>query len=82
VFWAVNGYLLGREYFELVAMRHHGRQEARDMRKQNGGRVFLSGCIVAVLFTAPVLNLAALVIGVAAMVHLHCVMVLGRAGAA
>ena len=43
---------------------------------------FFAGCIVAVLFTAPVLNLAALVIGVAAMVHLHCVMVLGRAGAA
>ena len=37
VFWAVNGYLLGREYFTLVAMRHARARGARALRKRNRG---------------------------------------------
>src|SRR6476660_3885449 len=34
-FYAGNGYLLGSEYFEMVAMRHLPSEEARRLRKAN-----------------------------------------------
>ncbi|MFW6077635.1 MAG: EI24 domain-containing protein, partial [Hyphomicrobiales bacterium] len=34
-----NAYLLGREYFEMVAMRHMPPDEARRLRKENAPRV-------------------------------------------
>ena len=39
-FYAGNGYLLGREYFEMVAMRHLPPDEARRLRKANLATVF------------------------------------------
>ena len=39
-FYVGNGYLLGREYFEMVAMRHLPAEEARRLRKaQHGLRI-------------------------------------------
>jgi len=70
VFYAANGYLLGREYFELVALRRVGPEEAKRLRKINGHEILLAGVVVALLLTVPVINLAAPVIGVAVMVHL------------
>lgn len=70
VFYVVNGLLLGREYFEMVALRHLSAADARALRLANRGRVFRAGAVVAVLLTIPVVNLAAPVAGVAAMVHI------------
>jgi CysZ protein len=70
LFWAVNGYLLGREYFELVALRRLPPATARTMRHAYAGRVFLAGVVIAFLLTIPFLNLAAPVIGAAFMLHL------------
>lgn len=42
LFWAINGWLLGREYFTLVAMRRIGRQKAKALRSQNSGRIWLA----------------------------------------
>lgn len=70
VFYSANGYLLGREYFELVASRRLGRAQARSIRKAHRWRVFFSGVMVTFLLTLPVLNLVAPVIATAAMVHL------------
>ena len=70
VFYAVNGYLLGREYFELVALRRTGPEEARRLRKTNRGKVFVAGVATALLLTIPVVNLLAPVVVTAAMVHL------------
>ncbi len=69
VFWILNGYLLGREYFEIVALRRLGQQEARSLRRAHGGRVFLAGLVVAVLMTLPVLNLLMPVVGAAFLTH-------------
>ena len=53
-FYAGNGYLLGREYFEMVAMRHRSPEEARRLRKANLATVFLAGLIIAcLLYTSP-----------------------------
>lgn len=70
VFYSVNGYLLGREYFELVALRRVGFEEARALRKANQGRLFVAGVAVAFLLTVPLVNLLAPLVATAAMVHL------------
>ena len=70
VFYAANGYLLGREYFELVALRRADIAEVRALRDVYRGRLFVAGVVVAVLLTVPVVNLLAPIVGTAAMVHL------------
>lgn len=70
VFYSVNGYLLGREYFELVALRRVSPQDARSLRKAHRGELFLTGIVTALLLTMPVVNLLAPVVVTAAMVHL------------
>ncbi len=70
VFYAVNGYLLGREYFELVALRRAGNAETRALRKAHRGQLFLTGVVIALLLTVPVVNLLAPVTATAVMVHL------------
>jgi len=70
VFYSVNGYLLGKEYFELVALRRVGPKEARILMKANGGRLFVTGVLIALLLTVPLINLLAPIVATAAMVHL------------
>jgi len=70
VFYAVNGYLLGREYFELVALRRAGNAETRALRKAHRGQLFLAGLVIALFLTVPVVNLLAPVTATAVMVHL------------
>ncbi len=69
LYYAVNGKLLGREYFEIVALRHMGGAAATDMRQRNSGKIWRTGAITAGLLTIPGLNLIAPIIGTAAMVH-------------
>lgn len=66
---AVNGYLLGREYFELVALRRLDPRQARKVFRHHLGKLWLAGAIIAMLFGIPILNLAAPVIATAFMVH-------------
>ncbi len=56
-FFALNGYLLGREFFELAAMRHVSAAEARSLFHGHWYEVFLAGLIVSALVAVPVLNL-------------------------
>lgn len=70
IFLALNGYLLGREYFELVAQRRLPASEARQLQRQLRFRVWLAGAIIAMTLTIPVFNLVAPVAATAFMVHL------------
>ncbi|NJO55726.1 MAG: hypothetical protein HC834_04475 [Rhodospirillales bacterium] len=70
VFYGVNGYLLGREYFEVVALRRLDPLTAKRYRRTHRLRVFLAGLVIAFLFTIPVINFVAPVIATAAMAHL------------
>jgi CysZ protein len=56
-FYLGNGYLLGREYFELAAMRHVPPAEAKALRKANRLTVLLSGLVIAGIASVPILNL-------------------------
>jgi CysZ protein len=70
--WFVaNAYLLGREYFELAAMRFRSAPEARAMRRYFAGPVFMAGLIVAAFVSVPVLNLATPLFAAALMARLH-----------
>ena len=70
VFYLVNGYLMGREYFELVALRRIDGSAAKTLRQAHRGQVFGAGLLTTVLFSLPVVNLVAPIIAAAAMVHL------------
>ncbi len=70
VFLGLNGYLFGREYFEVVALRRLELTAARALRTRFAGRVFLGGIAIAGLFAVPLVNLVAPVIATAFMVHL------------
>ena len=69
LFYGLNGYLLGREYFDLASRRHLSAAAAARLRKANAGRVYLAGALIAVLATMPFVNFVAPIIGVAAMTH-------------
>ncbi len=69
VFYGLNGYLLGREYFELVAVRRLGAAQGRQLRKIYRGRVLLTGVVIAILLTLPVINLVMPLVATALMVH-------------
>jgi CysZ protein len=71
ILFLANSYLLGREYFELAAMRFRPPFEARAMRKANSTYVFLAGMVIAVFVSIPVVNLATPVFAMAFMVHVH-----------
>jgi uncharacterized protein involved in cysteine biosynthesis len=71
VFWVVNGLLLGREYFTMVAMRWVGRVEAKRLRKRFSGTIWLAGILMAVPLSVPVLNLVIPIIGAATFTHLY-----------
>lgn len=70
VFLGLNGYLFGREYFEVVALRRLDPTATRAARHRFGGRVFIAGVVIAGLFAVPFVNLVAPVIATAFMVHL------------
>ena len=70
VFYLVNGWLAGREYFETVAFRRVKEGEARDLRKPFGFQLTLAGAAIAFLAVIPIVNLIAPVIATATMVHL------------
>jgi uncharacterized protein involved in cysteine biosynthesis len=70
-FFIATAWLLGREYFELAAMRFRPPAEAKAMRKDNAAIVFTAGLIIAAFVSIPIVNLATPLFGMAFMVHMH-----------
>ncbi|BBD35405.1 cysteine biosynthesis protein CysZ [Aminobacter sp. Y103A] len=70
-FFLVNGYLLGREFFEFAAMRFRSEEDAKDLRRRNAGTVFMAGLVIAAFLAVPILNLLTPLFAAAMMVHLH-----------
>ena len=74
-----NAYLLGREYFEMVAMRHMPPDEARALRKHNAPRVLAAGFIPALLAVVPFVNIITPLFSTVYFVHIFK-RIRGRAG--
>jgi len=70
IFWAVNGFLLGREYFTLAAMRRVGRKRAKQLRRKNFVTIWAAGILMAMPLSVPLLNLLIPILGAATFTHL------------
>ena len=70
IFYGVNGYLLSREYFEMVVHRRLPPEQAKVLRKAHQGRLMMLGVVIAFLLTVPILNLVTPIVATAAMIHL------------
>ena len=71
IFFLATAYILGREYFELAAMRFRPPAEARALRKRNAMMVYVGGLFIAAFVSIPIVNLATPVFAMAFMVHVH-----------
>lgn len=69
IFWTLNGYLLGREYFQLVAARRLGMKAATQMRKKHYWEIWMAGIFMAVPLSIPVINLIVPILGIAVFTH-------------
>ena len=65
-----NGWLLGREFFELASLRHLSRSASDALRRRHSGKIFASGLLISVLTVIPALDLIAPFFGAALMAHL------------
>ncbi|AKO98389.1 MAG: EI24 domain-containing protein [Marinovum algicola] len=71
IFWGMNGFLLGREYFTLAAMRRIGREGAREMRRKHGTTIWIAGILMAMPLSVPLLNLLVPILGAATFTHIY-----------
>jgi CysZ protein len=79
VFYILNGYLLGREYFEAVALRRLSAGEVGELWRREKGRLIVAGVVITLMLTIPFLNLVAPVVATAFMLHLfESMRVVGR----
>jgi len=70
LYFIINGILLGREYFEIVAPRRMDFKVVRQKRRKHRIKLFVSGVVIALLFTIPLINLVAPIVATAFMVHI------------
>ncbi len=70
-FLVVNAYLLGREYFDLAALRFHPKRDVDTLRRRHRGRIYLAGLAIAAFVAVPILNLLTPLFATALMVHVH-----------
>ncbi|WP_254447379.1 EI24 domain-containing protein [Ruegeria sp. HKCCA5426] len=71
IFWAMNGFLLGREYFTLAAMRRIGRDGARKLRAKHSATIWMAGTLMAIPLSVPLVNLVIPIIGAATFTHIY-----------
>ena len=69
LYYLLNGHLVSREYFELVALRRLAPGAALQMRRINRGRLLAAGILLTVLLTIPIVNFLTPVVATAFMVH-------------
>lgn len=71
IFYGLNGYLLGMEYFTLVAIRRVGRVEARKARRRHLLTIWAAGILMALPLSVPLLNLVIPILGAATFTHIY-----------
>jgi CysZ protein len=70
LYYLINGYMLNKEYFEQIALRHGDAALHKALRRKHGGKLFLAGCAIAFLYSVPILNLTTPLLATGLMVHL------------
>lgn len=67
----LNSYLLGREFFDAVALCHRGRDEVRLIRKANRKKIYSGGFMITLMTLMPVVNLFVPLLAIVWMVHVY-----------
>lgn len=70
LFFAINGWLLGRDYMQMVAIRHLPPEAERRFRREERGAIWAVGLTTSALFLLPLVNLVAPLVGAAFATHL------------
>ncbi|WP_370228900.1 EI24 domain-containing protein [Cognatishimia sp.] len=70
IFWGLNGFLLGREYFFVAAMRRIGRAGAKEMRREHFATIWVAGTLMAIPLSVPLVNLLIPILGAATFTHI------------
>ncbi|MEM9426871.1 MAG: EI24 domain-containing protein [Pseudomonadota bacterium] len=71
VFYGLNGFLLGREYYRMIAVRRMGRREATKSFRFNLITIWVAGALMAVPLSIPILNLLIPILGAATFTHIY-----------
>ena len=69
LYYVLNGYLVGREYWELVALRRLTVEQASALRRRRRLYLWVVGAGFTFLLSLPLVNLLAPLIATATMVH-------------
>ena len=69
VFWATNGYLMGREYFQMAAMRQMPRAQAQELYQRHQGSIWTAGILMAIPMSIPLVGLFIPILGAATFTH-------------
>lgn len=69
VYAGLNAFLLSREYFQVVAVRHVSIAEAKERYREHRGQMLRGGLVLAAMFVVPGLNLCAPLLATGWMVH-------------
>lgn len=69
VFWATNGYLMGREYFQMAAMRRMPRAQAQELFQRHQGSIWTAGILMAIPMSIPLVGLFIPILGAATFTH-------------
>jgi len=69
VFWATNGYLMGREYFQMAAMRRLPRAQAQELFQRHQGSIWIAGVLMAIPMSIPLVGLFIPILGAATFTH-------------
>lgn len=70
LFYLGNGWLLGREFFQMAARRHLHAPQATALRKAKATQATALGVLIALLLTVPILNILVPVLAAASFTHL------------
>lgn len=71
IFVIMNGYLLGREYFQMIALRRQSIPDAKRLRRRNILAIWIAGILMVIPLTIPILNLVIPILGVASFTHIY-----------
>ncbi len=71
VYFSLNGYLFGREYYEMISLRYLSVQDMKKVRLENAIKIMKAGLVITGIFITPFLNIVAPIVATVLMVHLY-----------
>ena len=71
LFTLVNGWLIGREYFEMVAIRRLPLTAMKQERRRQGWPLLLFGLIISLLMLIPLFGFLVPILSIITMTHLY-----------